>query len=177
MIDYVVQFHNHATNKWNGNKKKIEVKALDSSVLVYFYSHVWMCRVTVKVSGVTWVAPSSTVFFNIWTSSIKGTSVSIATGLLRSEESTHIENYGEKETENKQKKRNTKGWRKDFQLHAKENEPRMNSEGTKMNHSGVTMEMTKPVTLLVQIVTHFGLNEIVKLLFTTWCQWINSTLV
>lgn len=40
MIDYVVQFHNHATNKWNGNKKKIEVKALDSSVLVYFYSHV-----------------------------------------------------------------------------------------------------------------------------------------
>lgn len=72
-----------------------------------------------------------------------------------------------KKQKTNKKKRNTKGWRKDFQLHAKENEPRMNSEGTKMNHSGVTMEMTKPVTLLVQIVTHLGLNEIVKLLFTT----------
>lgn len=63
----------------------------------------------------TWVAPSSTVFFNLWTSSIKGISVSIATGLLRSEESTYTENY----VENKGKT-NKKGWRKDFQLHAKE---------------------------------------------------------
>lgn len=65
----------------------------------------------------TWVAPSSTVFFNLWTSSIKGISVSIATGLLRSEELTYIENY----VENKGKQTQKNG-EKDFQLHAKENE-------------------------------------------------------
>lgn len=65
----------------------------------------------------TWVAPSSTVFFNLWTSSIKGKSVSIATGLLRSEELTYIENY----VENKGKQTQKNG-EKDFQLHAKENE-------------------------------------------------------
>lgn len=52
----------------------------------------------------TWVAPSSTVFFNLWTSSIKGISVSIATGLLRSEESTYTENYVENKGKNKQKR-------------------------------------------------------------------------
>lgn len=72
----------------------------------------------------TWVAPSSTVFFNLWTSSIKGISVSIATGLLRSEESTYIENY----VENKEKQKHKKDGEKDFQLHAKENE----SSGSKM---------------------------------------------
>lgn len=66
----------------------------------------------------TWIAPSSTVFFNLWTSSIKGISVSIATGLLRSEESTYIENY----VENKEKQKHKKDGEKDFQLHAKENE-------------------------------------------------------
>lgn len=52
----------------------------------------------------TWVAPSSTVFFNLWTSSIKGISVSIATGLLRSEESTYTENYVENKGKNKHKR-------------------------------------------------------------------------
>ena len=81
----------------------------------------------------TWVAPSSTVFFNLWTSSIKGISVSIATGLLRSEESTYIENYVEKKGKQK-KTKNTKGWRKDFQSHAKKNESR-GSELTKRSNS------------------------------------------
>lgn len=60
----------------------------------------------------TWVAPSSTVFFNLWTSSIKGISVSIATGLLRSEESTYIENYVE--NKGKQKTRTQKDGEKTF---------------------------------------------------------------